>query len=92
MKINKYILPLLVASATSIFSACSSSSDDTTENTQTNTYIINETENRDIPIDAQFKSISIDQAKVKLTRDIEKKVVNIYVIKGSVEVTEVIEN
>ena len=91
MGINRYILVLLVALVVNIFSGCSSSSsENTTEDLNTKTYIINETQNKDIPITAQFKSASTDQAEVKLTRDVEQEIVNVYVIKGSVEVTEAI--
>lgn len=83
------ITPLLIALAISIFSACSSSSSDTTTDAvSSNSYIINATENRDVPLDAEILSVSTEQAQVKLTRDVEAEIVNVYVISGSVEVTE----
>ncbi len=90
MKVLKIITPVLMALAISTFTACSSSNQDAT-NLNTKTYIINATENKDIPIDAQMKSVSTEQAKVKLTRDVEANVTNVYVITGSVEVTEFVE-
>ena len=80
--------PLLIALAMGTFIGCSDSNNNTTEDTNTNSYIINETENRDVPLDAQILSISTEQAQVKLTRDVEANEVNVYVISGSVEVTE----
>ena len=89
---KKIVLPIFIASAMSIFNGCSDSNSNTPdEELNTNTYIINETENKDIPITAEFKSISTEQAEVKLTRDVEADSVNVYVIKGSVEVTEIVE-
>ncbi len=90
MKILKILTPLLIALAMSTFTACSSGGSET-NGTETKSYIINATENKDIPLDAQIKSVSTQDAKVKLTRNVEANLTNVYVISGSVEVTEIVE-
>ena len=90
---KKIITPILIALAIGTFTACSDSSNSTPIESEipaptSNSYIINETENRDVPLDAQVVSVSTQEAQVKLTRDVEAEVVNVYVISGSVEVTE----
>jgi len=87
MNTNKLIPSILIAIVLSMLTACSSSNETTTKET-VNSYIINEGENKDIPIDSQIKSISTQQAQVKLTRDVEADITNVYVISGSVEVSE----
>ena len=90
MKNFKTIMtPLLIALTMGTFTACSeSSSNNTTDTDNTNKYIINETESKDVPLNAQILSVSTQEAQVKLTRDIEAEIVNVHVLSGSVEVTE----
>lgn len=91
MKTLKIIMPVLIAITMSTFTACSSSSsssDDTKIDTKSS-YIINETENRDIPLDAEMLAQS-EGTKVKITRNVESDTaMNVHVIEGSVEVTEI---
>jgi len=92
--IQTIITPVLIALAMSTFTACSDSDSNTTPETETeitNTYILNATESKDIPLDSQILSVSTEEAQVKLTRDVEANVVNVHVLSGSVEVTEVVE-
>ena len=56
----------------------------------TKSYIINTLENKDIPSTASMLAQSSD-TKVKITRDVESEMMNVYVISGSVEVSEVVE-
>ena len=51
------------------------------------TYIINVTEDRDIPTTANMLARTTE-TKVKITRDIESTTMNVLVLSGSVEVTE----
>jgi len=91
MKTLKTIMtPLLIALVMGTFTACSDSDSNNTDTDNTYKYIINATENRDVPLDAQILSVSTEEAQVKLTRDVEADSVNVYVIRGSVEVTEAI--
>ena len=83
MKTIKIFLLLLIALAMGIFTACSD-----TDSNNAHIYTINATENRDIPLDSEIVSISTQEAQIKLTRDVEANIVNVYVISGSVEVTE----
>ena len=53
------------------------------------TYIINTLENKDIPLNASMLA-QTKETKVKITRNIESEVMNIYVLIGSVVVTEVV--
>jgi len=91
MRINKIIVPVLVAIATSTFIGCNGSNsndikiEEDEQNITTKSYIINKSENRDIPIDANMLAQTQD-TKIKITRDIEKDTMNVYVIEGSVEV------
>lgn len=87
---KKIITSLLIALAISFLNACSGDGDSNLD-LQSNSYIINQGENRDIPIDAQILSVSTQDAQVKLTRDVESNITNIYVISGSVEVTELLQ-
>ena len=86
MKIITAIFILLVL-ALIPFTACSDSSVDNVD-TDTNSYTINATENKDVPLGAEMVSSSTEKAQVKLTRDIEADIVNVYVISGSVKVTD----
>ncbi len=73
-------LIILIALAMSTFTACSNNDTDTKTK-----YIINTLENKDIPFDAAMLAQSED-TKVKITRDVESEMMNVYVISGSVEV------
>jgi len=88
MKTKNIILSILIASAMSIFTACSDSSSSDSKESGLNTYTINAGENRDVPMDAEVVSVSTEDAQVNLTRDVEAETTNVYVISGSVEVTE----
>ena len=79
----------------------SSNKDDTntTVPTDTNTtiedinistsYILNSLANRDIPSTASLIAQTED-TKVKITRDVESDMMNVYVLSGSVKVTELV--
>ena len=86
---------ILIALAISIFTGCQSNSNNThsqnevhlDENSTNKSYIINSLENKDISITASVVAQSED-TKVKITRDIESDMMNLYVISGSVAVQE----
>lgn len=80
---------ILIALAMSSFTACSDSSNKAGE-AVSKSYIINTLENKDIPIDSNLLAQTQD-TRVKITRDVESEMMNVYVIKGSVEVSEVLE-
>ena len=86
---------ILIALAISIFTGCGNNSNNThtqdeiflEDNATNKSYIINSLENKDIPITANILVQSQD-TKVKITRDIESDMMNLYVISGSVAVQE----
>ncbi len=84
---------ILIALAMSSFIACSSSNGETiVEDTNTTSkFIINTLENKDISLDASLLAQTKD-TKVKITRDVESDIMNVYVIRGSVEVTQIVSN
>jgi len=73
------------------FTACSDSENGSDSLVGSTSYRINMTENRDVPIDALIVSIGDEEAQVRLTRDVEQETLNVYVISGSVRVTEGVE-
>ena len=77
---------ILIALAMSSFTACSSGG---SNNDDTNIYTINALENKDIPSTASLLAQTED-TKVKITRDVESDMMNVYVLSGSVEVTEIV--
>ena len=90
MKALKIITPILIAVAMSTFTACTDSSSSNTKANTGSSYLINATESRDVPLDTELLAQS-EETKVKITRDIEADMMNVYVIIGSVEVTEALE-
>lgn len=52
-------------------------------------YILNSLANRDIPSTASLLAQTED-TKVKITRDVESDMMNVYVLSGSVKVTELV--
>jgi hypothetical protein len=83
-------LLILIALVMSSFTGCSSSSDSDTDADSTIKYLINTLENKDIPSDASLVAQS-ENTKIKISRDVESDTMNVYVLKGSVEVIETIE-
>jgi uncharacterized protein YcfL len=83
-------LLILIALVMSSFTGCSSSSDSDTDADSTIKYLINTLENKDIPSDASLVAQS-EGTKVEISRNVESDTMNVYVLKGSVEVIETIE-
>lgn len=82
MRFIKISIILIVLSIVS-FIGCSSD-----DSYVPNTYIINALESREVPSNANVVANS-EGSKIKITRDIESDSQNIYVISGSVKVTEI---
>ena len=89
MKTLKTIMtPLLIALAMGTFTACSDSASNNVGTDDTVRIILNTNEEANVSLDSKIVSVSTQQAQVKLTRDVEANEVNVYVISGSVEITE----
>ena len=78
----KIVTPILLAISMSFFTACSDSS-----SVDDGSYVIGALEDRDVPIDAQLLAQSTD-TEVTIKRDVESDTMNVYVISGSVKVTD----
>lgn len=83
----------LIALAMSSFTGCSKNSYDDANATlpgatpTAKTYLINALENKDIPSNASMLAQTKD-TKVKITRNVESDIMNVYVLNGRVMVTE----
>ena len=79
----KYIKSIAIIFSVMLLVSCS----DESSFSDTGKYMIEEAQSMDVPATASLLSQTTD-TKVKITRDVESESMNVYVISGSVEVSE----
>jgi len=80
------LINLMIGLIMSSFIACDDSQN--VSFTGETSYRVNISENRDIPIDSLIASIGDEEAQFQVTRGLEPDTLNVYVLSGSVRITE----